>query len=56
METDKELNKGGGGNSNILPAIRVYQGPWSSFEIGGEGGGAPLVARYWGGVQDTFSY
>ena len=32
----------------------VLQGPRSNFEIGGEGGGAPIVTQYWGGHKTPF--
>ena len=35
---------------NVFNLItRWSQGPRSNFEIGGVGGGAPLVTQYWGG-------
>ena len=28
--------------------VQIAHGPQSNFEIGGGGGGAPLVTQYWG--------
>ena len=32
----------------------INQGPRRNFEIGGGGGGAPLVTQYWGGHKTLF--
>ena len=33
---------------------KLDQGPRRNFEIGGRGGGAPLVTQYWGGQKTLF--
>ena len=38
----------------LLKTCYMLQEPWSNFEIGGRGRGAPLVTQYWGGHKTLF--